>query len=138
MHMQQWVIYSLLALVMWGIWGFLPKVALTQFKPESVLVWQGLGAAFSTLLFFLFSSSPLQISSLGIIAGIGVGVFAFLGSVFFIFALSAGKASAVVTLTALYPLITIFLAILFLGETLTLRMFFGIVFALLAIYLIGH
>lgn len=138
MHMQQWLIYSLLALLMWGIWGFLPKVALMQFKPESVLLWQGLGAALSTLIFYFLTVSLQTTSPVGILAGIGTGIFAFLGSLFFIFALSTGKASAVVTLTALYPLITIFLAILFLGETLTLRMFIGILFALIAIYLMGH
>lgn len=138
MLMQQWLLYSLLALAMWGIWGFLPKVALIQFKPESVLIWQGIGAALSTFLFFLFSPFSLQTSNLGIMAGVGVGIFAFLGSLFFIFALSTGKASAVVTLTALYPLITIFLAILFLGETLTIRMFLGVIFAVIAIYLMGH
>jgi len=137
MSMQQWLVYSLLALVMWGIWGFLPKVALTQFKPESVLLWQGIGAAFSTLVFYFFTPS-LQTVTPGIYAAIGTGIFAFVGSLFFIFALATGKTSAVVTLTALYPLVTIFLAIFFLGETITLRMFLGIIFAVIAIYLLGH
>lgn len=136
--MQAWLLYSLLALVMWGIWGFLPKVALMHFTPQSVLVWQGLGAATSTLIFFLFMAGSLQTEFTGTVAGIGTGLFAFLGSLFFIYALSSGKTSVVVMLTALYPLISIFLTVIFLGEGVTIRNALGIFFGVLALYFLVH
>ncbi len=135
--MQVWLLYSFLALLAWGVWGFLPKVALAHVPPQSVLVWQGFGAAVCTLVFFAFTRQ-VQTESIGIMAGLGTGFFAFLGSLFFIFALSTGKTSVVIMLTALYPLVSIFLAIVFLGETLTWQNFLGIGFGMLALYFLVH
>ncbi|MBI4440604.1 DMT family transporter [Candidatus Woesearchaeota archaeon] len=136
--METWLLYSVLALFMWGFWGFLPKVALSTVPPQSVLVWQGLGAAVCTILYYFVTSAPLQTGTVGITASIATGIFAFLGSLFFIFALSTGKAAIVVPLTALYPLITIVLAVAFLQESLSLQSAIGIFFALLAIVFLAH
>jgi len=65
------------------------------------------------------------------------GFFAFIGFLTFFAALDQGKASTVVTLSALYPLITILLSILFLHERLTPRQGIGIVFALIASVLLA-
>jgi transporter family protein len=45
---------------------------------------------------------------------------------------SKGKASVVITMTALYPLVTILLSFFFLRETITIKQGIGILFALLA------
>ena len=52
-------------------------------------------------------------------------------------ALSKGKASLVVPVTALYPIGVILLAVLILKETLTLRQVCGILLSLAAIYLLA-
>jgi transporter family protein len=48
-----------------------------------------------------------------------------------------GKASTVVTLSALYPLVTFVLSIAFLHERLTLRQTMGIIFAVVASVLLA-
>ena len=55
---------------------------------------------------------------------------------FYFIAADKGKASTVVTLTALYPLVTLILSYLLLSESINLKQFFGVVFALIAIYLL--
>jgi transporter family protein len=55
----------------------------------------------------------------------------------FFAALDQGKASTVVTLSALYPVVTILLSIAFLHEKLTMRQVVGIVFALAASVLLA-
>lgn len=49
-----------------------------------------------------------------------------------------GKASVVIPLVSLYPLITLFLAYLVLGETLTGRQCLGVVLALIAAVLLSR
>ena len=65
------------------------------------------------------------------------GFLAFVGFLTFFAALDQGKASTVVTLSALYPLVTILLSIAFLHEKLTPRQGAGIVFALIASVLLA-
>jgi transporter family protein len=60
------------------------------------------------------------------------GFFAFIGFLTFFAALEQGSASTVVTLSALYPLVTILLSIAFLHERLTTRQGVGITLALIA------
>lgn len=66
-------------------------------------------------------------------AGISGGA----GVVFFYFAMREGKASVVVTLTALYPLVTIVLSYLILKEHITLKQTIGIFLAIIAMALLS-
>ena len=69
-------------------------------------------------------------------AGI-TGVFGLLGALAFFYALSKGKASVVVTITALYPLAVILLSYFFLNETITLKQVGGMGCALVAMILLA-
>jgi transporter family protein len=61
------------------------------------------------------------------------GLFAGIGVAFFYRALSIGDASRVVVFTALYPLVTVFLSLAFLRESITPYKIIGIACALLAV-----
>jgi bacterial/archaeal transporter family protein len=60
------------------------------------------------------------------------GVAGSIGSIFFYLALKKGKTSAVVPLTALYPLITLALSVLFLKEEIFGVRIVGVILALVA------
>lgn len=136
--MENWFIYSILAMVLWGFWGFLPKLSLAHLNPQSTQIWQSLGGTIAAVIYLFFVSRSLQTAPIGIAAGIATGLFAFLGTLCFIFALSTGKSSVVVMMTALYPLITMLLSFVFLHETLTFTNMVGAVFAIIAIILFAH
>jgi len=66
------------------------------------------------------------------------GVLGMAGNMTFYEALGqGGKAAVVVPLTTLYPMVTLALAALFLGETIGARQWAGIALALLAIFMLG-
>jgi transporter family protein len=60
-----------------------------------------------------------------------------LGALFYLIAITRGKISTIVTLTALYPLISIALAWMVLKEPITLKEGVGMVLALIAIVLLA-
>jgi bacterial/archaeal transporter family protein len=64
------------------------------------------------------------------------GMAGAVGGVFFYFALSKGEASRVVTITSLYPMISVLLACLFLDEALTTQKIAGIACAVAAMILL--
>jgi transporter family protein len=64
------------------------------------------------------------------------GMAGAIGGVFFYFAISKGEASRVVTLTSLYPMISVILASLFLNEVLTPQKIAGIACAVAAMVLL--
>ena len=136
--LKTWYVYALLTIGAWGIWGVCSKLAATHSKPRQVLLFQAVGAlAFAVLVLFL-EQFRITWSAPGFTWAFLGGFFTFVGFLTFFAALdNEGKASTVVTFSALYPLVTIILSIAFLHERLTLRQTAGIVFALIASVLLA-
>ena len=137
LKMNDWVIFAILALLVWGFWGFFPKLATNYISPKSVLVYEVIGAIIvGVAVLFLVNFKP-EVNAKGITFAILTGIAGTLGALFFIFAVSRGETSVVVTTTALYPLITIILAFLILKEPITMKQGIGMIFAFAAMMLLS-
>ena len=135
--MSSWFIAALGALLIWGIWGFLPKLASRDLDPKSILIYETLGAILVGLFVLAWVGFKPQVHARGMALSVVTGMAGFLGSLLFLYAISRGEASIVVTMTALYPLVVIILSYFFLNEGITLKQTFGIVFALIALVLLS-
>ncbi|MEM4270290.1 MAG: EamA family transporter, partial [Candidatus Caldarchaeum sp.] len=65
------------------------------------------------------------------------GALGFLGALLFYVALDLNPSSIVVVATSLYPVVTILLSTLFLGESISIRQAVGVVLAIAALVLIS-
>ncbi len=135
--MPTWLLYSILALIIYGFWGFFPKLAVNYIRPMSALIYEVSGALVVGICCLLFVDFRPDFNPRGVLFAVLTGICGMLGTLFFFAAASKGKISVVVSLTALYPLITIFLAAVFLKESLSVKQIIGMVFALVAIYLLS-
>lgn len=134
--MEAWLIFSILALITWGFWGFFPKIAIMHIDAKSAAFYEVLGGILFGILILFIVNFKLQANAYGITFGILTGFAALLGGLFFLLALSSGsKLSVVVIITALYPIITILLSFFILHETITIKQGIAMVFALIAIIL---
>ena len=136
--MPAWLFYALWVILLWGIVGVLQKLGTDRIAPQSLMVWLTVG--YVLLLPMLLAKASL--SSLGpqaLLVGILGGLSNGLGAWSLFAALEhGGKASVVVPLTALNPLLTIGLAGLFLSERPTALQWMGILLAILAAALISY
>jgi transporter family protein len=132
-----WFPAALISLMSFGLWGFFTKMAITYVDAKTALIYQALGIAmigFLTLALISFKpESDIRGISFGLMSGIATGI----GSLFYLVAADKGKVTTIVTMTALYPLITIFLAYIILHEGINLKQGAGILLALAAIYLLS-
>lgn len=135
--MKTWLLPTLAAILCWGGWAFLPKLSAQYISTRSAIVYQGLGGAILASLIFLNLSDAVEIHPQGTIIAVIAGMLNFLGVLFYIKAVSNGPVAIVSTLSALYPLVVIALALVVLHETLTLKQAIGIGLALVAIALIA-
>lgn len=126
--------------VSWGVGLFLAKLAATRIGTKSVF-FDILGAApiliITSLLVFKLKNL-LQADRTGIGLAWLAGAIGSLGAIGTYFLLSKVGASTVVPLTALYPALTVVLAIIFLHESLNLTKLLGILLSLVAIYLLSR
>lgn len=133
--MEQWLTASLIALLLYGFWGFFPKLAMAYINPASAIVYEVAGTVAVGLLALSLVGFRPDVHPKGILFAALTGVTGMLGTLCLFYAVRSGKASVVVCLTALYPLITVILAHIFLHETLSPRQIIAMVLALAAIAL---
>lgn len=132
-----WLILSIIALVLWGIWGFFAKLASNYLNWKQVYVIVGFTAFLVYLSFYFWFRPEIKIGQQGFIYALLTGIFGPLGGIAFYSAISQGKISLILPLTALYPIITIILAFLILQERITLLQGLGIIFAITSLVLLS-
>ncbi len=132
---MSWLVYSIVALCLWGVWGFFTKLATNYMDSETALVYQYAGSFLACLAGFVILRIRLEAHAKGISYALLAGLSGTIGFFFFMAAISKYKASVVVTLTALYPLVTVLLSVFILKESITLKKALGIVLALIAMVL---
>jgi len=132
-----WFLSSLVALVMWAFWGFLPKLATRYVGPKSVLVYEVIGAILVGFVVLVLLNFNLEFQPWGALFGVIAGVAGLAGTLFFLFALKQGEAAIVVPMTALYPLGVILLSFVVLHEPITLKQGLGVLLALISILLLA-
>jgi transporter family protein len=127
-----WYFYAVMTVVTWGLWGVFGKLASIYTKPRQALLFQKVGIIAFVLLVLILENFKIEWNLAGFSWAALGGFFAFVGFLTFFAALEKGSASTVVTLSALYPLVTFLISIAFLHERFTTRRGIGIALALIA------
>ena len=127
-------------IVAWGTWGVFSKLAIERID-QQVMVWSSLIVVPAIILIYLVASgelTPLTMHAPGITFAALGGVGAALGTVCFYLLLARERASVAVSMTSLYPALTVILSVLFLKEHLNGVHVLGIFFALAAVVLLSR
>ena len=133
--MPDWFLYALLTLLVWSFFGLFPKLAANYIDPKSFLIYQVLGSMLVGVLGLALVGFKPQWHVRGVGLALLTGIFGSIGTLFFLFAMQKGKASVIVVMTGLYPVLTVLMVSLLLKETLTLKQAAGMVLGLIAILL---
>jgi transporter family protein len=124
-------------IVLWGLWGFLYKYGISKLGMLKTIllsstVYAILGL-FIVLYFYRYIELSLNITTGAVIAGTISG---FAGWILFLYALQKYPGSVIIPLTALYPAVSVILAVLLLKEEIKPINYVGIALALVASYLL--
>ena len=127
-----------MALCCWGFWAFLPKIAIKHTTPRNALIYEVIGAILVGLVVLYMARGELEFKIKGVLPSVGTGIAGACGLLFFLYAVQWGKITVISTLTAVYPVITALLALIFLKEKITYIQWTGIALAMVSIALITH
>ncbi|UBF25278.1 EamA family transporter [Kovacikia minuta CCNUW1] len=135
--MKEWMLPTFGAFLCWGLWGFIPKITTRYLDPKSAIVFEVLGGiCLAIITLFSLHFQPATHSK-GVPLAMLTGMLGFLGAFCFLNAVSRGPVALVATLSALYPVVSVILAILVLGESITVRQGIGIGLAILSMMLVA-
>jgi bacterial/archaeal transporter family protein len=134
-----WMLLSIATVLLWGSWGLQSKIIVDRISPwmNQVLFSIGLLPLLGWMLFWKNLRQATGEPKKGAAYGLLTGIFGGLGNVTFYLALSQGKASVIVPMIGLAPLITVILALVFLKESINRVQAVGVVLALISIYLLS-
>jgi transporter family protein len=130
--MDKWMLYALTAFFLWGVWGLLGKLASRTLNHRQLVFYSLAGYL---IVFVLVAAKGWGRGGAlpgnpGLWLALATGLCSGVAYVFFYLGISRGEASRIVTITALYPVITCLLAFLFLGEAITVRKIAGLLLAI--------
>ncbi len=136
--MPAWLAYTLLTVLLWGVWGFESKLLVDRASPyeSQILFTFGLLVPLVVVLFSKHRFAGAQ-RGRGTFYAVLTGLLGGGGNLAFYAALTGGSASTVVPLTSLSPLVTVLVGVTFLKERISARQYLGLVLALVAIYLLS-
>lgn len=135
--MPRWLFYTLITVLLWGLWGVASKLASTRLPAWQLQVISLVGVVpVIGILWRLVRDQPRPTNGRFLFASLAAGLLGCVGNLAYFHALSSGgKAVAVTPLTSLYPITTILLAMVFLRERPTTLQTIGLLLSLLAIWL---
>jgi transporter family protein len=130
---SKWFWYSVLCDLCWGGWAIFAKLGSNQIPPEAsqfLFAWGAFPVAFVLLAGRRFK---LEKNGKGVFYSLANGVLSGLGSwALFAAYRTGGNTSVITAVTAMYPLISVILAMLVLRERLTKQHIVGLGFAAVA------
>ena len=115
----------------------MPKITTRYLSPNSAIVYESLGGLLFVMLLLASIKFQVQVDARGTSLAIATGIMGVAGAFMFFQAVSRGPVTLVASISALYPALTVLLAIAILHETITLRQTIGILFAIVSVVLIA-
>jgi transporter family protein len=136
--MQTWLLCVLAALVFWGITGVTQKLSTNAISSERSFLWFCWAMVALSVVVAGFARLPHKLGAVALLSAIAGGTLNGLGAWTSFRALeSGGKASIVISLISLYPMLTVVMAVVFLRERLTAHQIAGTVMAVAAAILLS-
>jgi uncharacterized membrane protein len=137
--MPKWLFYSLLAIVLWGVWGLIPdakSAGVSSYMLQLVSTAGLLPVAAALLLSRNLKQGKNHVR--GSVYAFLTGVSASVGNWAYFQSIDlGGEGSTVYPLTGIYPLVTVILAFVLLREKMNLVQLLGLAVALAALILFG-
>ena len=133
-----WIGFAILALVLWGITGVTQKLSTNRISSERSFLWFCWAMVAISAVLVIAARPSWQIPTTVLLCSVAGGALNGLGAWTSFRALeSGGKASIVISLISLFPLLTVLLAVTLLHEKLTLMQVAGAVIAIGAAILLS-
>ncbi len=134
-----WLIYAIITTVFWGVWGAFIEIPQQSGFPATLgyVVWSITMIPCALVALYAIGWKP-ETDKRSIFLGMTVGLLGAGGQLILFEALKEGPAYIVFPLISLFPVLTIFLSVIFLKEQTTKKHWVGIFIALIAAVLLAN
>ncbi len=132
-------LYIVVAIVFWSCWSILNKLSLQTLHPAMVqIISAATFAAMVPVYLYLLPKSECRMPpTSGILYALFAAIATSTASIAYMTAAGRGEVSSVLSTTSVYPLLTFFIAVIFLGESFTINKLVGTCCVLTGVWFIN-
>jgi len=130
--MRDVAIASVAVIISWGVWAFLFKVGSQEIGIRKALFYTYLVGVLISIAIVAYTFPEKLEYGKGVLAVILATAAGFAGTLIWYFILQKHEASIITSFTALYPVVTVTLSMLFLKEKISFINAMGVLLALIA------
>jgi uncharacterized membrane protein len=135
MNLSSWYVPSVIALILYGAWGYWGTRATEYICPLSTTFYSSIGVLISGVIALVLLDFKPEFSTQGGVYGLLNGLASGIACIFFIFALRNGPTMPVVLVTSMYPMVTLIFCVIFLKQGISAKQGLGMIFALISLIL---
>lgn len=133
---NNWLLPSLGALVLWGGWAFLPKLALETLSVSSTIFYEAIGGLLVSGVALCVLKGKLDRNRLGIIITSVASIFSIGALMFYYYAVQLGPVAVISTMGAMYPVVALVMARVFLKDRLNRTQMLAVLMAIASLVLL--
>jgi transporter family protein len=133
--MKDWIVYALLSLVCFGLWGIFAKLATFYIKAQHAIVYETLGFIIASLFILINYKFKIDINVEGIIYSTLIGITAVVGTLFLLLAINKGNTAVVTFITSLYPNLVLLVSFFIFKEPISMQQGIAILLAFISVML---
>lgn len=126
-----------ISIIGWGVGYIFYKIANNNIHPIMVSLITTITYIIFTPIIFFSLSFDKKINIIGVISTIVGAILLGIGSMAYYYAIKTENVGVVTATTALYPVVTLILSCLFMGEEMTVRKTIGILLACVSFYFLS-
>lgn len=135
MSLAPWLFPSILAVLLWGVSMFLPKLAIRRLPAFHMTIYSYSIFMLGAVVLQGFYGFHIDYNPKGVLLAVSVGVLGAVAQIIYNTSLSKSTLAYNVVITSLYPAVATLLAFIMLDETLTLRQVAGIILGICSLIL---
>src|SRR4029077_498495 len=130
-----------IVLICWGLWAFLEKLAVSKIHPAQIQIINCIiGCLLIPIYFGMLKAKNVvaTINFIGVLYVVAASLCATIASYTFFHVLKSNEVGTTTIISSTYPIITLLLGAIFLGEAITMPKIVGTFLVLLGIALLGR
>lgn len=129
-----------MAIIFWSLWSIFNKISLHTLHPAMVQIVSAISFLLMIpLYFYLLPKEEVRFPvTSGIIWAFFAAVATSIATIAYMHAVSKAEVSLIISTTSIHPLLTFFIAVIFLGETFTFTKFIGTCCILIGVWTINR
>jgi transporter family protein len=133
------IVLALLSAVAWAFWGFFSKLSTNHGVPPVLLAFLSSGVSFVLItLSYVWHRPSFTKMSWGLVFALLCGLCGALGVLLFAQAIKLEKAAIIVTVSAIYPALTVVLSFVLLREQISFLNVFGLLLVTLGVICVAR